>query len=123
MKVTATVQLVKDYGLIVAIEKYADLTGFVVNEQKLSPDKQYKEGQKLDCIVLDCDTEKAIVDLSERLSTSKQSEESSKKSAQKAFVEVVKDQYLVVTLKSNRSKVVACILHPFNLERTAAELY
>jgi uncharacterized OB-fold protein len=32
MKVNATVQLVKDYGLITAIEGFKDVTGFVVNE-------------------------------------------------------------------------------------------
>ena len=30
-------------------------------------DKEYKVGQELECIVLDCDTEKKILDLSERL--------------------------------------------------------
>jgi len=32
MKVKATVQLVKDYGLIAAIEGYQNFTGFIVNE-------------------------------------------------------------------------------------------
>lgn len=66
---TATVQLVKDYGLIAAIEGFKE-TGFVVNEQKATG-KHYKAGTVINCIVLDIDTSKMIVDLSERLAESK----------------------------------------------------
>jgi hypothetical protein len=38
-KVSATVQMVKEYGLILKIDD--NFTGFIVNEQK-STDKQYK---------------------------------------------------------------------------------
>lgn len=68
-KVKATVQLVKDYGLITAVEGHPDLTGFVVNEQK-SSGKQYKVGSVVECIVLDIDSAKMMVDLSERLAES-----------------------------------------------------
>ena len=74
------VQLVKDYGLIIQIDGSEDgLTGFIVNEQKASVDKTYKADKtKLDCIVLDIDAEKRIVDLSERLYTVEESKVSKK---------------------------------------------
>lgn len=60
----------KDYGLIVEIVD-SEMTGFIVNEQKRKADKTYKVGDTLtDCVILDIDFEKRIVDLSERLSTS-----------------------------------------------------
>lgn len=83
-KVTGKVQLVKDYGLIVEIVD-SDMTGFIVNEQKRKADKTYKVGDTLtDCVVLDIDFEKRIVDLSERLTTPAEQEES-KSAAKKAL--------------------------------------
>ena len=100
------------------------MTGFIVNEQKLKSDKVYKIGETVvDCIVLDIDFEKQIVDLSERL-VNQQLEESKELTSQKkqakktqqqqsfvkAVVELNKERYLVISLKSNRSKIGVCIL-------------
>jgi ribosomal protein S1 len=83
----------------------------------LNADKVYKVGQEVECVILDCDTNKAILDLSERLAqTSKSKKTQFNGTNQKAFVELSKDNYLVVTLKADRSKIAACILHPFNSE-------
>jgi translation initiation factor 2 alpha subunit (eIF-2alpha) len=60
------VSLAKDYGNIVQVEKYTGLTGFVLAEH-LAKKAEYKEGQKMSCVVLDFDFEKEILDLSERL--------------------------------------------------------
>ena len=70
MQVQASVQLVKDYGLILSIEDVSgEFTGFMANEQ-LASSKQYKTGAQLTCVVLDVDTDKKIIELSERLTTS-----------------------------------------------------
>ena len=77
--------MVKDYGLILEIvdESSQGMTGFIVNEQKLKSDKVYKTGETvLDCIVLDIDFEKQIVDLSERL-VNQQLEESKELASKK----------------------------------------
>jgi translation initiation factor 2 alpha subunit (eIF-2alpha) len=66
------VSLAKDYGNIVACEKYPNLTGFVLSEH-LIPSKEYKESQKMSCIVMDIDFEKELLDLSERLASEKAS--------------------------------------------------
>lgn len=77
-KVQGKVQLVKDYGLITEIIG-SEMTGFIVNEQKHKADKVYKAGETLvESIVLDIDFEKKIVDLSERLATPTDKEESKK---------------------------------------------
>ena len=72
--------MVKDYGLILDIEgSTASMTGFIVNEQKLKTDKVYKVGDTIqDCIVLDIDFEKKIVDLSERLSATEETKQAKK---------------------------------------------
>ena len=62
----AEVSLVKDYGNIVSVEKYPGLTGFILTEHLVSG-KQYKEGQQINCVVMDIDFEKEIIDLSEKL--------------------------------------------------------
>lgn len=125
---TGKVQLVKDYGLILEIVD-SEMTGFIVNEQKRKADKTYKVGDTLkECVILDIDFEKRIVDLSERLSTSGDQEESktakkAKKgdqSFQKAVVELNKEKYLVVSLKSDRSQVGVCILHGLSPESESA---
>lgn len=47
-QVEAEVQLIKDYGLIVALKLDSDVkTGFILNDHKLS--QKYKPGQKLTC--------------------------------------------------------------------------
>lgn len=108
-RVKATVQLVKDYGLIVALDG-SDLTGFIVNEQK-STGKTYKVGTTLECVVLDIDTEKKIVDLSERLVESSEPTEKGKpKEIQKAFVELSKENYMIISMKSNRKIIGVCVL-------------
>lgn len=61
-KVKATIQLVKEYGLIVQVkEGQSDLknnfTGFIVNGQRQS-DKTYKQGQDIKCVLLDVDNDK-----------------------------------------------------------------
>ena len=90
-KTRGRVQLVKDYGLILQLgaeginEGSDQLTGFIVNEQKVKTDKVYRAGEsELDCIVLDIDREKKIVDLSERLYTVEETKDTqSKKKAGK----------------------------------------
>ena len=111
-------QLAKEYGLILDIPNQDDeesqLTGFIVNEQKKSS-KAYKQGAKVKCIVLDVDAEKKIVDLSERLvaqesADAKADDKKSKKEYQKAIVELNKDEYLIISLKNDRSKIGVCLL-------------
>lgn len=67
-KVKVEVQLVKDYGLIVAVD--STFTGFIVNDQTSSK-KEYKAGQSIEAIVLDVDYDKKIIDLSEKLVSAK----------------------------------------------------
>jgi hypothetical protein len=43
MRVTAKVTYVKKYGLLLSVEG-SELTGFVVNDQKIKSDKEYKVG-------------------------------------------------------------------------------
>ena len=38
-------------------------------------------------------------------------------------MELSKDNYLVLTLKADRSKIAACVLHPFNSESQCSQLY
>lgn len=64
------------------------MTGFIVNDQKANAEKAYKAGELLkDCVILDIDPEKKIIDLSERLAASskasKAEAEESKKPATK----------------------------------------
>lgn len=58
--------------------------------------------------MLDTDYEKKIIDLSERLTNQKISKTSDQVS--KAFVELTKDSYMVVSLKNNRSQFGVCLL-------------
>ena len=55
-----------------------ELTGFVANEQ-LATGKTYKVDAQLTCIVLDVDTDKKIIELSERLATPGTSTDQEKK--------------------------------------------
>ena len=61
---------------------------------------------------MDIDTDKKIVDLSERLTSSseKTEDKKSKKEYQKAIVELNKEEYLVISFKNNRSKIGVCLL-------------
>ena len=79
--------------------------------------KVYKDGETVvNCIVLDIDSEKKIVDLSERLYSAEESKQKKAKkgeegnSYQKAVVELNKEQYLVVSLKSDRTSIGVCLL-------------
>ena len=69
------------------------------------------------------DTDKKIIELSERLSTDEESKESSKlKENLKSIVEMNNERYLVVTLKNQRNKIGVCILQDFNTVNQA-DLY
>ncbi len=59
-------------------------------------------------IVLDVDYEKKIIDLSERLVGFQT--EKSKQLDPKAVVELTKDNYMIVSLKGNRSQFGICLL-------------
>jgi predicted RNA-binding protein (virulence factor B family) len=72
--------------------------------------------------VLDIDTSKMIVDLSERLAESKASKDFDLKAAQKAIVELNKEQYLIVTFKKARHQVGVCIPNDFT-QVNKTELY
>ena len=116
MQVTAKVQLVKDYGLILSVDGFQDdLTGFIANEQ-LATSKQYKIGTSISCIVLDVDTDKKIIELSERLTTDGATKDiqTKLKDNVKAIVEMNNERYLVVTLKNQRSTIGVCLLQDLN---------
>ena len=116
MQVTAKVQLVKDYGLILSVDGFQDdLTGFIANEQ-LATSKQYKIGTSISCIVLDVDTDKKIIELSERLTTDGANKDiqTKLKDNVKAIVEMNNERYLVVTLKNQRSTIGVCLLQDLN---------
>ena len=116
MQVTAKVQLVKDYGLILSVDGFQDdLTGFIANEQ-LATSKQYKIGTSISCIVLDVDTDKKIIELSERLTTNDATKDiqTKLKDNVKAIVEMNNERYLVVTLKNQRSTIGVCLLQDLN---------
>ena len=116
MQVTAKVQLVKDYGLILSVDGFQDdLTGFIANEQ-LATRKQYKIGTSISCIVLDVDTDKKIIELSERLTTDGATKDiqTKLKDNVKAIVEMNNERYLVVTLKNQRSTIGVCLLQDLN---------
>ena len=56
------------------------MTGFIVNEQKLNQAKSYSVGETIsDCVILDIDFEKKIVDLSARLAAYEETKQSTKK--------------------------------------------
>jgi hypothetical protein len=71
--------------------------------------------------VLDIDTAKMIVDLSERLTESKSSKELSSGS-HKAIVELNKEQYLIVSFKKSRQRIGVCIPNDFT-QVNKTELY
>ena len=107
----------KDYGIIAQItsETSGIQTGFILNDHKLS--SKYKPGQSLKCRVLDIDYSKKIADLkelSDKTSGEVVIKASSKKAMKpehktKAIVELNKEGYLVVSVKSSRSTLGLCI--------------
>lgn len=112
-------QLVKDYGIIGQISDCQGSevqTGFILNDHKLK--NKYKVGQKLTCKILDIDTSKKIADLKEVQEGTKEEQANHKKikpdSKQKVIVELNKDGYLIVSLKSNRSILGICLTGNFN---------
>jgi ribosomal protein S1 len=96
-------------------------TGFILNDHKLQ--SKYKTGMKLKCRVLDVDFDKKIADLKEI--SDKQTEEGSKtfKPDQKVkvIVEINKEGYLVVSLKSQRQTLGLCFYQNFNQDAEKPE--
>lgn len=115
-KVQAQISLVKDYGNIVGVEKYPGLTGFILTEHLVAK-KEYKEGQKMSCVVLDIDFEKEILDLSEKLA-----EKSDAKTAgtvkvahqYRAVVELNKEDYLLISFKQSKGQIGILQMQSFN---------
>ena len=115
MQVKAEVQLVKDYGIIaqIKIEGASDFkTGFILNDHKLA--QKYKPGQVISCRVLDIDATKKIVDLKEIDKVTEASKEFKAGHKSKGIIELNKEGYLVVSLKSNRSVLGVCLNNNFN---------
>lgn len=108
--VAAHVSLAKDYGNIVGVEKYPGLTGFILTEH-LTQKKEYKEGQKLNCVVLDIDFEKEILDLSEKLAEKKTEGKVAGSGSVKvahqyrAIVELNKEDYLLISFKQSKGQI------------------
>jgi len=122
-QVEAEVQLIKDYGLIVTLKLDSDVkTGFILNDHKLS--QKYKPGQKLTCRVLDIDSAKKIADLKE-VDTASQKAKKDFKAGQKnkGIVELNKEGYLVVSLKSSRQTIGLLLNSNFNQDQEARETY
>ena len=93
---SASVTLIKDYGLILKFED--GVTGFILTDNL--NDKSYEIGQTLSCQVLDVDYQKDILDLTE-----------SKKASSKTFnIMLVKSSYLVGLLE----KEIAVYVLPIN---------
>ncbi len=99
----ATVQLVKEYGLILKVSE--DYTGFIINEQQKSG-KTFKEGASIEGTLLDIDCDRKMLDLSERVIK----DAKAGKDKSKAVVELTKDSYMIVSLKQNRQKFGVCLL-------------
>jgi ribosomal protein S1 len=119
-EIEASVQLVKDYGIIVQMEGENVQTGFIINDHKDGKSK-YKQGQALKCTVLDVDPLKKIADLSEK--TFKKSEKEIKiGSSTKAIIELNKESYLICSLKNNRRKFGICILQNLNHDDTVEQV-
>jgi len=112
--VETEVQLVKDYGVIVKVLDQEEVTtGFIINTQTTS--KKIKPGQKIRCRVLDVDPIKKMADLSEKLGEVKTSKRDVKVGEEfKAIVELNKESFVILSLKSDKSKIGFCILHNFN---------
>lgn len=69
----------------------------------------------MNCVVLDIDFEKELLDLSERLAAEKVSSTQLKVGAQyKATVELNKDDYLLVSFKQNKQRIGVLMLQSLN---------
>lgn len=115
-KVATHVTLAKDYGNIVSCDKYPTLTGFILNEH-LIPKKEYKEGQKLSCVILDIDFEKEILDLSEKLADKAMSANPSSIKVghqYKVVVELNKEDYLLVSFKQSKTSIGLLMMQNLN---------
>ena len=76
----------------------------------------------MQCIVLDVDPSKRIADLSEKLTTVKtKSAKPQVNFIQKAIVELNKDQYLIVSMKSSRKTLGICMANNFNNDSLSPE--
>jgi len=96
--------LVKEYGLILKVsEQY---TGFIINEL-IKSDKKFKPGASIEATLLDIDCDKKMLDLSERVVIK---DTKSVKDKSKAVVELTKDSYMIVSLKSDRQKFGVVLL-------------
>lgn len=96
--------MVKEYGLILKVsEQY---TGFIINEL-IKSDKKFKPGASIEATLLDIDCDKKMLDLSERVVIK---DTKSVKDKSKAVVELTKDSYMIVSLKSDRQKFGVVLL-------------
>lgn len=95
-------------------------TGFVVNDQKTSG-KIYKTGHELKCIVLDVDQDKKMLDLSERLDGKPLGKQI--KDNEKAFVELTKEHYMIVSFKQDRGQFAVCLLQQGINDNNVASAY
>jgi ribosomal protein S1 len=123
-EVQCEVQLVKDYGIIakmVGVEGNVQ-TGFILNDHKFG--QKYKSGQSLTCRVLDIDISKKIADLKE-VETSKSHTQKDFKldQTQKGIVELNKDGYIVVSLKSCRTTLGICLNNNFNQDQESLSAF
>ena len=76
----------------------------------------------MQCIVLDVDPSKRIADLSEKLTTVKtKTAKPQVNFIQKAIVELNKDQYLIVSMKSSRKTLGICMANNFNNDSLSPE--
>ena len=76
----------------------------------------------MQCIVLDVDPSKRIADLSEKLTTVKtKTAKPQVNFIQKAIVELNKDQYLIVSMKSSRKTLGICMTNNFNNDSLSPE--
>lgn len=60
--------------------------------------------------MLDVDNDKQMLDLSERLCSVDKKDKSKLKENSKAIVEVIKENYMIVSLKQNRTSLAVCLL-------------
>lgn len=60
--------------------------------------------------MLDVDNDKQMLDLSERLCSVDKNDKSKLKENSKAIVEVIKENYMIVSLKQNRTSLAVCLL-------------
>ena len=107
---SAEVQLIKEYGLIAQLSGDSEIkTGFILNDHKQG--QKYKQGQTLACRILDVDPKKKIVDLKEVDKNMKVEGKAVKKGQTcKGNIELNKEAYAIVSMKTNRSQLGLCLL-------------